>query len=583
MKKPLAVVALLLVAAALVYVFIISGGGGAPDALRPSALAPADTAVYLELSNPRGSADRWQQTALAAIAREPQVAAFLEQPRASLDQLLAAIPYLEPLRELQAGKAFIAVSEIDRSRPRIIGGFRHRGDKSQLDAALAPARELVVEKHPQGTADLSQLAGRSVETFRADDFELAACLDDGWYFIANEIAALEQLLLRRDGEPGGGSLADSAAFGRSLARLPATRETLAYVDMNQTGAWLVQLSAASGQPLDPAAAQALGRMQAVAASTTFDGSAIRDAIYFLLDPAALPDQRLANSGLELTTADTLFYYTGLLELPAEFTTPDPALDSTGLLRPLAAVVSQLEARDLGAAAFKRAFGPEFSLHMDWAADSQRPVFVAAVDVADHQLARRIVDELASGNLGLPEFSSESVDDQTTIYSLPRLGRVPIEPALGLGRKRLLISDDAAKLRGLLVGGDGGGPRHSDNQRYARAAQQLATPDLAFGYLDSATVFTRTYNLLRPTLIFAAALVPQVGEHADLSKLPPANSVAKHLEPVVFSQRTLGDGVLYESRGTVTMNQFMAAGLGGAVGAGVYVQGLADLFGGGRDE
>jgi len=60
--------------------------------------------------------------------------------------------------------------------------------------------------------------------------------------------------------------------------------------------------------------------------------------------------------------------------------------------------------------------------------------------------------------------------------------------------------------------------------------------------------------MRPMLLMSAAFMPAVSDYLDVGKLPPPELVAKHLSPIVSSQRYEGDGYVTESVGPVTLSQ-----------------------------
>jgi hypothetical protein len=48
-------------------------------------------------------------------------------------------------------------------------------------------------------------------------------------------------------------------------------------------------------------------------------------------------------------------------------------------------------------------------------------------------------------------------------------------------------------------------------------------------------------------------MPSIADYVDVSKLPPPETVSKHLSPIVSSQRFEGDGNVTESVGPVTLD------------------------------
>jgi hypothetical protein len=62
----------------------------------------------------------------------------------------------------------------------------------------------------------------------------------------------------------------------------------------------------------------------------------------------------------------------------------------------------------------------------------------------------------------------------------------------------------------------------------------------------------------------ATFYPALGKTVDLTKLPPPEAIAKHLSPIVMSQRYETDGYVTESVGPVTFRE-ATIGVAGAVG------------------
>jgi hypothetical protein len=53
---------------------------------------------------------------------------------------------------------------------------------------------------------------------------------------------------------------------------------------------------------------------------------------------------------------------------------------------------------------------------------------------------------------------------------------------------------------------------------------------------------------------SAAFMPAISDYVDVGKIPPPEIVAKHLSPIVSSQRYEGDGYVTESVGPVTLSE-----------------------------
>jgi hypothetical protein len=104
-----------------------------------------------------------------------------------------------------------------------------------------------------------------------------------------------------------------------------------------------------------------------------------------------------------------------------------------------------------------------------------------------------------------------------------------------------------------------------------ATAQVPPADAAFNYVDTRLFYERADAAARPLLLMGAALYPALAQTVDFSKWPAPEAIAKHLSPIVMSQRYDHDGYVTESVGPVT---FREATIGMAVAVGglfIYLQ------------
>lgn len=98
------------------------------------------------------------------------------------------------------------------------------------------------------------------------------------------------------------------------------------------------------------------------------------------------------------------------------------------------------------------------------------------------------------------------------------------------------------------------------------------PTNAFGYADTRAFFLRIYDTAKPALTLWMMMSPEANKVVDASKLPPADAIAKHLTPIVFSQAAVENGTLAESVGPVTFGQALVGFVAAAAAAGAQMQG-----------
>jgi hypothetical protein len=55
------------------------------------------------------------------------------------------------------------------------------------------------------------------------------------------------------------------------------------------------------------------------------------------------------------------------------------------------------------------------------------------------------------------------------------------------------------------------------------------------------------------------MMPDLKKRIDVSKLPKAETIAKHLPPIVLSQKRTTEGTLIESSGPVSISELLILG------------------------
>jgi hypothetical protein len=103
-------------------------------------------------------------------------------------------------------------------------------------------------------------------------------------------------------------------------------------------------------------------------------------------------------------------------------------------------------------------------------------------------------------------------------------------------------------------GSTGSSELAATRSFQNAERAVPTAQQTFVYFDPALVYARFDASLRPLLAMSAAFLPSLAETVDVSKLPPADIVTRHLSPTVMSQSYRGDGYLAESVGSVPLYQ-----------------------------
>ena len=188
----------------------------------------------------------------------------------------------------------------------------------------------------------------------------------------------------------------------------------------------------------------------------------------------------------------------------------------------------------------------------------RPRGLIAVQIKDQAKAEESVREL------LALFPQASVTELEGIpcFSFPSLQSAFANPTLALVEGFLVLGVDFGELSHSLQSLKAGETLEK-SPVFAPALSAYREANEVFGYADSKLIFERGFPILRQIIVFGAAVVPGASAIIDGSKLPETDSIAKHLQPIVYNQTRLPEGYLAESSGPITMNQavFLAAAAG----------------------
>ncbi len=559
-KASLALVALLVLAFALFVVFKKTIGRHVPAAQ----LVPGETLLFVNVPNLPRTALRWPQTGLAQIFAEPELQKFLEKPRAAAGPGKMLDEKLKQILRLAPREAFAAVTSIDGPQPKWIAGFAFLGRKSEVVALLAEPRAELKKAQPAGKSDIVSFGGTEVETFTYGEVVVAEAFKEDWYLVSNNLDLLKTTMTAAalpTGAPD--ALGKKELFQKAVAKLPADGDMVVFGQLGSLTERITSLLKASGQPIEPAQLAELQRMQAVAWGTKLEGAQVRDTI-FLVAPGGTAEPPLPRNALALSAVDTLLYYG--LALPKTFEMPDSSGLVGGYLPMLGAMEKSLAEKGLKWSDLTVAFGPELGVVVDWGQKDPQPTALLALDVRDGAKARAFVDVFTGTAPGTPAWGRKEEGGVTLFQSPTGEGLVPVSPALALTERFLVLGFSSVAVEVGLARLRSGQYAIGQNPAYAGAAKTVGVPTSGFGYLDSKTLFERSYGTLRPFIAMSLAFNPEAGQYLDAGKLPSTETISRHLAPSIYSQSVTAEGTLIESTGTLTFNQVLVAAIGGGLAA-----------------
>jgi hypothetical protein len=507
------------------------------------------------------------------------VRSFLEKPLSKLHEMVPPnqIPAgtLESLAKVNPKNLFVAVTALnEQNEPHVVAGFQFQGASSGVDQLLAPLKDMLHQEMPAGKSDLVAYQGHSIETFEAGaDKTLASVYLNDWYFVSNDLVALKASIDRFDHRAPGAtvSLDHEPDFEAVTAKLPGAYESFIFARTQPFLKKMFDLAAASGQQQDPEAVAEAEKMRAVGATTSIENGKMHDVMYSLA-PGLKQPPALQMSSLALTSADTLFYAAGVLNLPEHYKAPSlpntPGLASVPWLQMVNGFFAQLQSSGVTYDAFLAAFGKECGVDLEWPANSAQPTLLLSLDVRDQAAAEKMVTSLTATPMGDAVWQvHKAAKAGLPVHTLSIPNMDSIRPTLLVTPKEAIFGLSAESVEQAAEGADSAHPNFTQNEPYKTAAGEIPKANVAFGYLDNRAFFERVYGIVKPAAMLGAAfLFPQANDYVDLAKLPAAEVISKHLSPTVFSETLDAQGALAESTGTVTMGQgliFLSAAAGAA--------------------
>jgi hypothetical protein len=207
------------------------------------------------------------------------------------------------------------------------------------------------------------------------------------------------------------------------------------------------------------------------------------------------------------------------------------------------------------------FGPEWSLHSDWETGGLAiPTLFASLEVRDPVKARAfaeyIVAEWMKGGK-LSEKEEEGTKYWTLSFDMP-----VIQPTLALNAKHLLFGLNYAMVHDGLKQTKSVEAKLGQSPAFQGALKTVTTPTLGMFYLDLKTLFERLYEKFKPALAFQITGNPEMAKYFDVAKMPRAETISKHLQPIVIVYGEAPEGFMIDSSGTLSVYPVVVPALGG---------------------
>jgi hypothetical protein len=525
-------------------------------------LLPKTTLLLAHAPDPKKTREEWHESDLYAIWREATVQAWLREPLAQLNWNHRGGETLNEFLQLGPTDGFLALTSLENNEPRIVGGFH-------FAKAPAAVRRFIEERKARWLARLGEVKRETVpyekhqiETIHTGRLVLASVYDRDWFFAANDLKALEALLDRADrrAPKESESLRENDTFKTATKNLPSNYAAMFFLEPQPFLEKVMPLIAMTGQHAATSQLQRLRDVRSVAGTFGFDHGKMSESVFVAM-PRPGPQEQLTRPSLATASSDTFFYSATLSHWLAAW----PLSASPGWPALLRQAGSNLVQKGISQEDLAAAFGDEVELFGEWAPQAHWPTFTLTLPVKDAGQARKVADALASGELAGATWT-RTEKEGVTYYNLTGFGGfVPISPAIALSDRKLVAGSDAGTVETDITRKVPPAEALEKGPAFREATSRVAAAGSAFNYVDTRLLFERADAALRPLLLMSATIYPALGKQFDVANLPPADAVAKHLSPIVMSQRYTGDGYLSQSVGPITFNE-ATVGLAGVAGA-----------------
>ena len=534
------------------------------SSLGVASLLPKETLALVHLPDFNRSRADWHRTDLYQLWKEPAVQDFLAKPRSSVPAQGRIGETVDEISTIEMKDAFFALISIEAGAWKWDGGFRCASDP-QKGARLAEEwRARALGGEPDVKHEIIDYQGRQIHNDSAGLMQVWTVWAGPWFFFANNLENLKALLDRADGrvKDAATALSSDDVFLAASKHMPASYAVLVFGRVNQLAAKLTE--AEEPEPSDRLTI--VREIRSFCATMAFDGGRMRDTVFVGM-PRAAELGNLTRATLPIATKDTFLYATSVLDLRKEM---EPGWQTPGLgwLSGLQKITEALSTNGVTLEEWKAAFGSEVGLVGSWAVNSQWPSLVAAMPVKDSARANKIVTTITASNTDDVQWTHREKEGAHYYSSSTGLSLFSFSPTIGLSDRMLVIGPDGGSVETAIKHSATSSSELTATRNFQNAERALPTARQAFVYLDPALIYARFDASLRPLLAMGAAFLPALSDTIDVSKLPPADVVARHLSPTVMSQSYRGDGYVAESIGSVPLYQTLigAIATSGAVAA-----------------
>ncbi len=509
------------------------------SAIPASRLAPANSIFFVECRDFAETQKRFSAANLARILDEPSVKRFISYSSSNVPAPCKELA--QALARLSPSSAFF--SSYTLNRDEWICGVHCSGDLRSWENQLAAPLAALFGSRFRAFAESDQNEFTQTQSAKGLLFGLRT---GSWLLFSPKPVYLQDALRRTNAVDSG--LDTSDLFLRCRNRVSENADFYGFA----TGAGLSFME----QGLKPFLPRT--DVSALIFTAKIEGSNIHDTV-FAYCPHPPPSDDLDRKGLFLTTDKTLLYVATSLDLLRLRDTAEALSKESGIAQTAKQYFDEVNRTGVDFAQLGDVVkGVELVLNRVGPDDSIVGAFL--VETKDGARANEFLKMILEAEFS-ERYRQQTLEGLSVYNFRNREGTALV---LGMMGPDLIATTTEAAFVGAV--------KAIRDQKIGLPI--LETPgrnDTGPGisglrlYVDTPSLFNRGYSMLRPVLVFGAALVPNLDRYLDPTMLPEAPEISSHLSPIMLTRRELSDGILDESTGSLTAYEISLLAVAGAVG------------------
>jgi hypothetical protein len=569
----LVLVLLLLVGAGAWW--LVAGRAGANGAK----LVPADSLAFAYIADGAGLYSGYNGSQLRQIIDSPNTQPLLNTIEQQVgDKNLGLLRVLLPNL---SGQSFIAITHFDPANPAAVGLVAAMKPKLGFDNFDTFVQQLNVA-YPEmagetktGHDTLLGVDYRWIENTNGGPGRICVARLHGWIITAWGEASLQDTIERLQGKSSTPSLADADDFKKSRDRVGPGSQALLYVNYPRVLDLVTKQFGASNPAMADSLKKRLAGFGGAAIGTSFEGGEIVDHFSLLESKQTQADSGFGSTPcafdtLKFTGPDTRFYYGTNVNWPQVWKNLQ-AQTAGGQSAPNGYVtelqtLAQSENIDLDKNVFD-ALGQEYSVQVEWAADSLYPdvgIYFKVDKEADFKPAIAAFIDYTRKQFATSAVINEMQVDGHHFATLKPVQPLPISPTITEDGPYFGIFLNDTNAARALERDESRGLLHNDDFNRQIGSQRDGASQLVF--LDAPKIIDQAYRTALPYLPMASMINPTLAALIKNRQLPPDLTWLAPMGTWSAVLKNDDDGVAGYSRSGIGNQGILLAG---GIGAGGY--------------